>query len=314
MSQQLLHIVFFFVLLAASGCQQPPSFSLETPDAKLVVVSNFTRDKAVQVFVSKSQSILEEEQQEYVLDATVEIYENDVYLETLELSGNTHNFNTPPYYTTNNLIPKVNTTYTIQVEASCCAPVTAKSRIPNSISFSSASVSDFMLEEGKDAEEFEVTYLVRLSFEDPSEEKNFYHISLFQQIHRYSLIEGDTVITSSYLKSLVFDPGYNANGRIAHINGGLLVEDNQMNNGKEIYFELPLNISLKKNEELLGKLFLELRAVTEEYYRYFSALSRQLQSSDSPFTEPVIIYDNIDGGLGVFAGYNSTLDSLHLQQ
>ncbi|MCO6479658.1 MAG: DUF4249 domain-containing protein [Phaeodactylibacter sp.] len=314
MSRQLLHIVYLSLLLAISGCQQPPSFSLETPDTKLVVVSNFTQDKAVQVFVSRSQSILEEEQQEYVLDARVEIYENELFLETLELSGNIHDLNNPPFYTTKNLIPKVNTTYTIQVEASCCAPVTAKSRIPNSISFSSASISDFTLEEGPDAEELEAAYLVRLSFEDPSEEKNYYHISLFQQIHRYSLIEGDTVITSSYLKSLVFDPGYNENGRIAHVNGGLLVEDNQMNNGKEINFELPLNIRLKKDEELLGKLFLELRSVTEEYYRYFSGLSRQLQSSDSPFTEPVIIYDNIDGGLGVFAGYNFTLDSLHLQQ
>ena len=63
----------------------------------------------------------------------------------------------------------------------------------------------------------------------------------------------------------------------------------------------------------MGKLFLELRSVTEEYYRYFAGLSRQKQSSDSPFSEPVIIYDNIDGGLGIFAGYNSSVDSLYLQ-
>lgn len=300
------------MLLSVSGCEQPPSLTLETHDAKLVVVGNFTRDKAVQVFVSKSQSILGEEEEVYVSDATVEIYEDGAYLETLELVGSKPDLNNIPYYTTRNLVPKVNTTYTIQVESPCCAPVTARSRIPNSISFSSASISDFAVEEIRETEEYLASYLVKLSFEDPSEEKNYYHISLLQQIHRYAVVEGDTSITGSYLRSLVFGPGYNENGRVAHVNGGLLVEDNPLNNGQKISFELPLNIKLKKDEELLGKLFLELRAVTEEYYRYFSGLSRQSQSSDSPFTEPVIIYDNIDGGLGIFAGYNVSLDSLYL--
>ena len=313
MSRQLLHFVFFSLLLAGSGCDQAPSLNLETTGAKLVVVSNFTRDKDIQVFVSRSQSILDEEREEYILDATVEIYEDDVYLETLELVDPRHQTEGVPYYTTRRLTPKVNTTYTVQVEASCCDPVTAKSRIPNPINFLSASVSDFALDENREEEDILVSYMVNLSFEDPSEEKNYYHISLFQQIHKYILQEGDTVITESYLRSLAFDPDFNDNGRVAHINGGLLVEDNLLNDGQVLSFELPLNIELKREEELLGKLFLELRSVTEEYYRYFAGLSRQKQSSDSPFSEPVIIYDNIDGGLGSFAGYNSSVDSLYLQ-
>ena len=294
------------------GCEQPPSFDLETPEAKLVVVSNFTRGKAVQVFVSRPSSILGEEKNDYVTDATVEIYEGDVYLETLDFVPPEPNSNEVPYYTTRNLIPEVNTYYTIQVEASCCSPATARSRIPASINFSSASISDFELKEEQETNEFHATYLLRLSFEDPSQEKNYYHISLLQQIHRFTLNEGDTVIAETYLRPLAFSSEDNTNGQVAHISGGLLVEDNTSNNGKLISFELPLNIRLKKNEELLGKLFLELRAVTEEYYRYFSDLSRQKQSSESPFAEPVIIYDNIDGGLGIFAGYNSSLDSLFL--
>lgn len=316
MFRQLIHLAILSMLLSVFGCEQPPSFGLETPRPKLVVESNFTLDKAIQVYVSRSQFILEEEEEkeEYVLNATVEIYEDDVYLETLELVEPKSGLNEVPYYTTRNLVPKVNTIYTIQVEAPCCDPVMANSRIPNSISLLSASISELSVGEGQEMENLLVTYLVRLSFEDPSEEKNYYHLSLLQQVHRYTLNEGgDTVITNSQLRSLVFNPEDNDNGRVAHFRGGLLVEDNAINNGKVISFELPLNIKLKKNEEILGKLFLELRAVTEDYYRYFSDLSRQKQSSDSPFSEPVIIYDNIDGGLGIFAGYNSSLDSLYIQ-
>lgn len=313
MFRQLSHLAVLSAFLAAFGCEQPASFRLETPDPRLVVVSNFTRDKAVQVFVSRSQFILDEQKKEPVLDAVVEIYEDGEHLETLELVDASTDSNAVPYYTTRSLVPKVNTTYTIEVEASCCAPAMAKSRIPNPIGFSSAGIYDFSLEENPETDELLASYWVSLSFEDPSEEKNYYHISILQQVYEYAFVEGDTVITNSHHRSLVFNPEENENGRVAHIDGGLLLEDNMLNNGEMIHLDVPLTIRLDKNRELLGKLFLELRAVTEEYYRYFSGLSQQNQSSGSPFKEPVIIYDNIEGGLGVFAGYNASLDSLYVQ-
>ncbi len=312
MFRQLIHFAVILMFLSVTACEQPSYFAPQKGNAQLVVLSNFTRDKAVQVFVSKSQFILDEEEQEYIFDATVELFEGDIYLETLEFVEPKPNTGDAPYYTTRHLVPKVNTVYTIQVEAPGCDPVTAKSKIPASISLLSASVAGLAVDDSQNVEEFIASYLLNLSFEDPSEEKNFYHISLYQQIEQYLLHEGDTVVTNTYLPSLAFNPEENGNGRVAHISGGLLVEDNALNNGKVISFELPLSIRLKKGQELLGKLFVELRAVTEEYYLYFSALSRQKQSPDSPFSEPVILFDNIDGGLGIFAGYNSSIDSLYI--
>jgi len=311
MSRQLIHFTVILMFLSIAACEQPSHFAPQKRNAQLVVLSNFTRDKAVQVFVSKSQSILDEEEQEYIFDATVELFEGDAYLETLELVEPKPNTSDVPYYTTRRLVPEINTVYTIQVEAPGCDPVTARSKIPASISLLSASVAGLAVDDSQD-EEFIASYMLNLSFEDPSEERNFYHISLYQQIKQYLLHEGDTVITNTYLRSLAFNPEENSNGRVAHISGGLLVEDNALNNGKVISFELPLSIRLKKGQELLGKLFVELRAVTEEYYLYFSALSRQKQTPDSPFSEPVILFDNIDGGLGIFAGYNSSIDSLYI--
>ena len=111
MFRQLIHLAILSMLLSVFGCEQPPSFGLETPRPKLVVESNFTLDKAIQVYVSRSQFILEEEEEkeEYVLNATVEIYEDDVYLETLEFVEPKSGLNEVPYYTTRNLVPKVNT-------------------------------------------------------------------------------------------------------------------------------------------------------------------------------------------------------------
>lgn len=49
---------------------------------------------------------------------------------------------------------------------------------------------------------------------------------------------------------------------------------------------------------------------TEEYYRFHRTL--QNQSPGDPFSEPVIVYSNIENGLGIFAGYRSVLAKVAL--
>lgn len=301
--------VLFLCLFTA--CEEPAPLRLNQNPAQLVVVCNFTPDRAVQAFVSKWQPILEETDVEYLRDATVEIFRGDTYLEALQLVDPKH-ASEIPYYTTVNLAPEANVEYTIKVSAPGYEPATAKSRIPAPTRILSAQASGFQMEDEPDNGLFIATYNLRLSFEDPGDEVNFYHISLLQQIITFQKVEGDTLITGQYLLPIMFDPQDNENFRVAHIGGGLLLSDEGFEN-KFIDFDIPLRIELKKNEEKLGKLFVDLRTVSEEYYRYFAALSRQRQASGSPFAEPVTLFDNIDGGQGIFAGYNSSRDSLSLQ-
>ncbi|CAN0087532.1 unnamed protein product, partial [Chrysoparadoxa australica] len=49
---------------------------------------------------------------------------------------------------------------------------------------------------------------------------------------------------------------------------------------------------------------LEVRHISSVYYRY--KLSRQLQrqTEDNPFSEAAPVFNNIEGGFGVFAGYD----------
>ncbi|MDV7393939.1 DUF4249 family protein, partial [Arthrospira platensis SPKY1] len=56
-------------------------------------------------------------------------------------------------------------------------------------------------------------------------------------------------------------------------------------------------------DQLLGDLEIELRSVSPEYFNYHRSLARQYQASPDPFSEPVILYSNIEGGQGIFAGF-----------
>jgi hypothetical protein len=64
----------------------------------------------------------------------------------------------------------------------------------------------------------------------------------------------------------------------------------------------------------LKRVYVELRTITEEYYKYHSSLARQIIVRDDPFAEPVTIFNNIEGGYGNFSGFSPNISSSDLPQ
>lgn len=301
--------VFFvgMILIIAATCERPLDIKLEEPEARLVVISNFTNNQAIQVQVSKSRSVLNTGDIAYINDAVVEIFDEDLLLETLELVPLIGK--TPPFYTTRVLVPEVDVVYTIKVEAPGFDPVMAHSKIPPKIDIHSLEITDLIVREGEMENELIYSYTVSLSFEDPEEQLNYYHLNFYQQIINYINIEGDTTILDTYLQQIDFSPAIDNNSLIAYFEGGVLFEDTPFN-GKLIAYTFPLQVRIDEANELIGKMFVELRAVSEEYYQFYNSLSRQQENPGIPFTEPVILFNNIENGQGIFAGYNLSVDSI----
>jgi hypothetical protein len=59
---------------------------------------------------------------------------------------------------------------------------------------------------------------------------------------------------------------------------------------------------------LTKQIYINLEKVDETYYRYHNALSHY-QGVDL-FTEPTLVYSNVENGLGVFCSYHSMMDSV----
>jgi hypothetical protein len=49
------------------------------------------------------------------------------------------------------------------------------------------------------------------------------------------------------------------------------------------------------------------------YYHYHRSLRRAEQSQANPFAEPVLVYSNVTGGLGVFGAYTQTTTSMRIK-
>ena len=60
-------------------------------------------------------------------------------------------------------------------------------------------------------------------------------------------------------------------------------------------------------------LLINVAVIDKPYYQYLKAISASGKiDNDDPFSEPVLTYTNVQGGLGVFAGFNTTATTIDL--
>jgi hypothetical protein len=60
-------------------------------------------------------------------------------------------------------------------------------------------------------------------------------------------------------------------------------------------------------------MFGQLLHVDRHYYLYHNSLDNSDRSNGNPFAEPVLVYSNVTGGLGVFAAYNRVIAQIRLR-
>jgi len=299
-----LWMLLLGVMCIAATCEKPVELGLPLPDPKLVVVSNFTTGEAMRVRVSRSRSILDDSPEDYIADAVVELFnEDDQFIEQLNLVIPQIN-RVSPYYTTQGTAFVPGETYKLKVSAAGFEPVTSNSAIPPRIQIQQFSVSGLTSGPGSQPGSVRYDYQVSLSFSDPGAQTNYYHLNFFQEVQ-------DIIVEQSYLQPVVFSPFTDNNYLLAYFAGGVLIEDEPFN-GQTISYTFPMSIEIYPSYQLLGKIYVELRTTSEEYYLFHNSLSRQQTNNSGTNGEPIFIYNNIENGHGIFAGYSFSLDSLNV--
>ena len=302
--------IFFLTLAGALlllQCETPIDFPEEARAPEIGVISEFTQDRTLEVRVFEGQFLFEDEETNYLEDAKVGIYKGDTFLEYLVLDRDIF----PPRYISKDLILEPNVEYRIYVEANGFEPAMASSKVPNSTPINQVVVSDLLhgepstTEVGKD-----VSYRVAVGFQDPAEETNFYHLNFMQEIWTRKQFKDDSEPVQPEMRKVIFNAEQNNNQFIAFPNGGLLFSDENFAGG-DFDNQFSLQFDLADNQHL-GQLHVELRSVSKEYYLFQTSLSRQGSNPGQPIDDGVSIYNNIENGRGIFAGYNIFLTSVEI--
>lgn len=306
-----------FVLILAAGflpsCEEPLIFEEPLPlSSKLVVVSNFTEGRAILVKVSKSRLIGDTMPEEYLTNAEVDLYWNDVFLERLSLVI-PKNPDQPPYYRTFDNIPVAGQEYTLKVAADGYQTVMAKSLVPPSVKITRFELARDIIETVPETSTERLHFTATVDFDDPIASVNYYHLNISQQINNFLLDGRDTVVTKSFLKQVVFNPLNNRvdiSANSGELGGGLLFADKPDNKALGISFSVELNPA----SQLLGKTYVELRTLSKDYYLFYTSVNKSEGGNQNPLVDPVIVYENVVNGHGIFAGYSNSTDSIQVAQ
>jgi hypothetical protein len=137
-------------------------------------------------------------------------------------------------------------------------------------------------------DQYNTRYKVRVEFDDPPGSPDYYRVDvtalISEQYPWQPPYEWETPVYFNYGESLI-----DAGGR----DGKTFVLEGELWTYGDEYFGHPTIKGLR----------LTLLSTDEHYYRFHRSLENY--QGDNPFAEPVLIYSNITGGLGVFGAYNS---------
>lgn len=283
-------LLFIFLLLLFLSCETVVDVELPKHEPMIVVNSIGNPDEPWELNLSLSKGILNEGKIEILNKAKVEILENGNPISSF-------NHYSDGIYKSTGAKPKTNVNYELRVSNDGFETVTSSCKIPEPIGIESVTV-DTIDTQWEDEKELEIT----ISFTDVPNIENFYSFSMF----RISTWEGRTDVSSMYFSSndllirdedRILDEGRKYYGEEAFFDDTIL-------DGKN--YKLKVYVYFHNRSD--GKINYEivLSSLTKEYYKYLETRDAQIRTGDNPFAEPVIIYSNIENGLGIFAGYSSS--------
>jgi hypothetical protein len=307
MGRTILGLGILLFLTVGSTCERPLELEIKLQEPEIAISSVFNPNEAFEVAITSTRSALAFGTTEYLTDAEVSIWQGDRKLEMLSFINASI-----PYYQSKIYKPNSNTQYRLEVNAPGFKSISAQSTVPQYVKIFDLE-SDFIgVTQGERPGDIGYNYLVSITFDDPGILKNYYHLLFHQEIMEFQLSEnGDTVISGRRIQPLSFASTINNNAITAYLDQGVLIEDDAFQ-GRRVRFSFSVPVRVLNSRELPGYLYAELRHVSEPYYKFFSTLSRNQNNVGPPYTEPVIVYSNVEGGRGVFAGYNMAMDSVRV--
>ena len=305
-----------FILLVISSCETVIDLEIPPHDSVLVLNGILSNDTNVRVSLSNSVGAFEDNQISSINDAIVLFYENDIFLDTMNVlgpdtlwvDGEGYNNNIFHYYL--DYYPKTGFEYRIEVKHESYNDISATTTIPEDINIFDISVIDNSL----DSNYLEAT--LNFSFNDDPDKKDYYNLSLYVQSAYYY---------DEYYDDWVFDPYYEKRYQIEFASNdpsfpGLIPWEGYTYYGREVLFNDELFDGMQKDitldfdfkVSLLDSLFLNFTSYSQGAYEYFESYeSQDNRGFLGPFGgEPIPVYSNVQNGLGILASYNMQSDLL----
>ena len=302
------------LLIGATACvkEYDPGFSEHEP--QLVINAVFSTDTTIIASLSQSKSITSSADLTTLGDAVVELYEEGVKIEELEVQSKT---DTNYVYSSQGQSIEINTvysyhsnvqavagkTYAITASKAGFQTVRAESTMPNDLQADNIKLStEDLREETDEFGQTRYTGSLYVDIDDVAGEENFYEFKLYYtfidtlfsgevNIQRYqeyiTVSEGTGESTFSDEFSLDAPPEHFSDIGFDGTTKRFVISE------VSFYNQPSSNVQLD----------LEVRSLSKDYYNYYSSYNKHSYNEGNFLAEPVTVYNNVENGYGVFAGY-----------
>lgn len=285
------------IMLLLYSCERPKEFiiDLQNSDTFIAISSLFMQGEPLKLSLRKSISIhsnidtYDYEVENGINDAIIRLYKNNELVETYTDTVQRGN------YTLDHIVEVAD--YKIEIDIEGYNTITANNKVPTPVTIDSISYSktNYNNQEGID---------VILNFTDPQTIDNFYRLKLEKKKsgNSYTTFHGfyntDPLMGEWFVYD-VLDPLYNQDIKPQSEN----YFSDELINGKTYQYRIiiPLEDGPGSLIEAGDSLFISLFSISKDLSIYQNSLE-SYQKAINDEAEPVIIYSNIQNGVGLFAG------------
>jgi hypothetical protein len=286
------------LLFLLNACEKDFVIKDQASSSKMVVNSLFSNSGKMNVYVTGSYASNGANTIHSLEDATVELYEENVFKEQLKyvLSDTAGTFG--KFQSSFN--PVKGKKYSISVTQAQYGQVSATDEqvIPVQI------LNYYVAHYPADSTENSRAKMV-INMHDNGDKENYYRITMWAEEKLSQVInaQGDTMIYTR-TQSYKLMPAIYLADTAREWGWNLFFSDNGFN-GQNKTLEFDFQDATTKDKLISSKLWYEIRTISKAYYLYNKTLELYRQTNNTNSSEPSYVYTNIANGYGIFASYNA---------
>jgi Domain of unknown function (DUF4249) len=291
------------------SCEKTVIVDVPVAAPKLVVNGIVQANNVFAVNVGKSEAVLSSTGANSfkVTNATVQLYENGLLKDSFLYNSTNNN-----YVAKNGTLALTGKTYKLTAAVNGFTTVDAETTTPSNIAIQSITriVNARTDANGNTQDE------VKIKFADNGNETNYY---LFKIKKPYYNNGAQVLYDIIYcIKSNDVDIDRTSNSDPTDINSCIdrefLMTDKNFNGGTKT---ITLFIDSYNLTEYINpfnqkkyKTIVEINSIAKNYYNYRRSLQTYRDNEDNPFSEPVLVYSNINNGYGIFSSFTVGRDTI----
>jgi hypothetical protein len=292
-------------LLVFGACEKDLDLEIREQGGQLVLFSFITPDSVFKVHVSKSVSNLSLNDFDRVYNSTVNIYQNETLVDSFLFPFDQLWASRPE------VKPQEGDVFKIVVNDGEGLTATGQTTVPQAIPIARLDTATITSLSADGT--YQQTFKCTLVIPDPEDEANYYQLFMLEK--SCSLIDGNTICVKQMVDFAKEDDVFYFRDQEGSLLGGIDFGgcfSDFLFQGTQYSLDVQIPLQYKSNPPAGTQrtLYFLLISQTSDYYNYFRSRVVAEYSYDLPIIDPIKIFSNIEGGLGLVGGLSVAVDSL----